>query len=422
MKRVWNLVIRLHVFFHYLPRFIGRPRRFLALLGRLDLLLNKLQHNKFAPIGKGLRLDLYVPSYPGKAFFKACDKFCVFDGGKSPCTGVLLSVTNACPYACEHCYQRFDTGRDVDIALLTDTAKRLQAMGVCFFNIEGGEPFVRYERLKALCAAIDCNTAEIWVNSTGHGMTAEKLRELRPTAVMFSLHSADPETFNGFMGRPHAWKMLMTGIAHCKECGIPFAFNACLMEEAFFNREFERVMALAKDLGACLVQIIKPKPAGAWLAANTESMFSERGVETAIAKVNLYNLARSHRAYPPVSAQILEEAPDVFGCTAGGTDRFYINAKGDVQPCEFLNISFGNIAEEDFGEIYARMRKTFRHPGTCMLCEKAADHIHKLRAQYNLERLPLPPELSREVHENWDKGARTALYEKTEKRIDRMRD
>jgi MoaA/NifB/PqqE/SkfB family radical SAM enzyme len=407
-KALWNLCIRLHVFFHYLPRFLFQPRRFLTLIYRLNLLLGKLQHNKFARIGKGMRLDLYIPSYPGKAFFKACDKFCVFDGGKPPCTGALISVTKACAFACEHCYQRLDKGRDIDIALLVDAVKRLQAHGVCFFNIEGGDPFVRYERLKTLCAAIG-DEAEVWVNSTGFAMTEERLREIAPTAIMFSLHSADPETFNRFMGRANAWETLLEGIAVCKACGVPFAFNACLMETAFSDGAFERVMERAREWGACLVQIIKPKPAGGWLA-DTGSMFSKAGEAAAIAKINLYNHARSHQDYPPVSAQILEEAADVFGCTAGGTDRFYINAKGDVQPCEFLNISFGNIAQEDFGVIFERMRAAFRHPGVCMLCEEEAGRIHRLRVKHRLDRLPLPPEISSEIYENWDKGENTALY------------
>jgi MoaA/NifB/PqqE/SkfB family radical SAM enzyme len=167
-------------------------------------------------------------------------------------------------------------------------------------------------------------------------------------------------------------------------------------------------------MGACLVQIIKPKPAGAWLE-KSGPMFSKAGEAAAIAKINRYNLARSHRDYPPVSAQILEEAADVFGCTAGGTDRFYLNAKGDVQPCEFLNISFGNIAEEDFGAIFTRMRAAFRHPGVCMLCEEEARRIHCLREQHRLDRLPLPPELSRSIHENWNAGERTELYAKAER-------
>lgn len=414
MKIFINLRIKLHVFFHYLfLMFKGEleAKYFIRLLARLNLFISKLQHNKFGRIGSQIRLDLYVPSYPGKAFFTACDKFCTF-GKKTPSTGALLSVTSACAFECEHCYQRMDKGSDMELDLLVDTAKQLQEMGVCFFNIEGGEPFLRFERLKAVCDVID-ERSEIWINATGYGMTEEKLRQIKPYAVMFSLHSTKPSDLNRFMGREYAWEALMNGIEICKACGVPFAFNTCLMEEAFSDGGFEAVMEFAKEQGACLVQVIKPKPAGAWLS-DSASMFSREGMEQAIGKVHDFNLKSAYKAYPPVSAQIVEELPEVFGCTAGGTDRFYINAKGDVQPCEFLNLSFGNIATEDFQLIYERMRDCFRYPGTCMLCEQQAGTIYKLYQEHGLDRLPLDAELSRQVVDNWERGELTELYRKIE--------
>lgn len=168
MKWKLNFKIRIHVFFHYLPRLFSSLSfgEFIRMLKSLNLFLSKLQHNKFAKVGSGHRLDLYVPSYPSRAFFTACDKFTVFEG-KLPCTGALLSVTNACTFKCQHCYQRLDKGEDVQLKLLIDTAKYLQNHGVCFFNIEGGDPFLKFDRLKALCDAID-DRSEIWVNSTGY--------------------------------------------------------------------------------------------------------------------------------------------------------------------------------------------------------------------------------------------------------------
>lgn len=410
MKMLINLRIKLHVFFHYLLLVAKgelKPGYFIRLLIRLNLFLSKLQHNKFGRIGRQTRLDLYVPSYPGRAFFTACDKFRTF-GSKTPCTGALLSVTSACVFACEHCYQRLDKGSDMKLELLVDTARQLQQMGVCFFNIEGGEPFLRFDRLKAVCEVLD-DRSEIWINSTGYGMTAEKLRQINPYAVMFSLHSVKPEELNRFMGRDYAWEALLNGIEVCNACGVPFAFNTCLMETAFSDGSFEAVMDFARDRGASLVQVIKPKPAGAWLS-DSASMFSAAGMETAIEKVHNYNQKSAYRSYPPVSAQIIEELPEVFGCTAGGTDRFYINAKGDVQPCEFLNLSFGNLADEAFTSIYARMRECFCHPGTCMLCERQAGKIYELYREHNLECLPLDAELSRQVYEGWDRGELTDLY------------
>ncbi len=158
-------------------------------------------------------------------------------------------------------------------------------------------------------------------------------------------------------------------------------------------------MQQSKDFGGSLIQIIKPKPSGGWLQSGVEE-YSDEDYEKIKKKVNLYNLDAKYKDFPAISAQIMEEDADLFGCTAGGTDRFYINAKGDVQPCEFLNLSFGNITEEDFSEIYNKMRKTFEIPQTCLACEKYAQDIRKLYFENHLKTLPLDKELSQNVLPN----------------------
>ena len=414
-KTLQNLRVKCGVTLHYGAEMLrGKitPRQFVVLLRRLNLFLSKLRHNKFAAAPGGrLRLDLYVPDYPSRAFWTAADKFKRFDGGLFPCATVLMSVTKACAFKCPHCYQRRDNGPDAPIEQLVSAARTLQKQGVAFFNIEGGEPFLAYERLKTLCAAID-GRSEIWINTTGMGVTAERLRELKPAALMFSLHGATPAALNAFMGRDDAWDLMSGGIAACREVGARVAFNSCLSGADFHDGSFEKLMDIAKDFGATLVQIIKPKPAGAWLGKGSE-LFSAEDTRLAAAKINDYNLAPRYAKYPAISAQIIEESPAVFGCTAGGTDRFYINAKGDVQPCEFLNISFGNINEEAIDAILQRMRAAFKIPGTAMLCEQSAEKIARICEEHSLETLPLSPELSRDIFENWNPGAATELYEKT---------
>jgi MoaA/NifB/PqqE/SkfB family radical SAM enzyme len=101
----------------------------------------------------------------------------------------------------------------------------------------------------------------------------------------------------------------------------------------------------------------------------------------------------------------------MFGCTAGGTDRFYINAKGDVQPCEFLNISFGNIKEEPFENIYDRMRHEFHIPGDKWLCEEYAKDIHRIVVENDIKTFPLSVELSKQVIDNWERGKPSEFYE-----------
>jgi MoaA/NifB/PqqE/SkfB family radical SAM enzyme len=334
----------------------------------------------------------------------------VFDA-KLPCTTVLISVTSACKFNCEHCYQKKDLGKDIDIDLTIAAVKKLQELGVAFFNIEGGEPFLVYDRLIKLCASID-QGGEIWVNSTGDGMTLDRLQELKKlglTAIMFSLHSVDPQKINAFMKSDKAWDTLNEGIRLCHEADVPVTFNTCLKKHDFYNGNFQKVMDKAKEFGGCLVQIIKPKPAGGWLESGTEN-FTEEDLAKVKELVHMYNNDVRYEDFPSISAQIIEEDPKVFGCTSGGTDRFYINAKGDVQPCEFLNISFGNIGNEDFEAIYNRMRKCFEGPGECWLCEKYSSEILRIMKDNQLDALPLNPELAKRVYSNWDRGKLTEMY------------
>jgi MoaA/NifB/PqqE/SkfB family radical SAM enzyme len=401
------------IFFHFLPAlFTGRlsVRRFATFLKRLLFFLTKLQHNKFVRFDSATRLDLYVPNFPTRAFYTACEKFAVF-GRSLPCATALISVTSACRYRCAHCYQQRDKGKDMPIETLINAVRQLQDMGIAFFNIEGGEPFLTYDRLKAVCTAID-NRSEIWVNATGDGMTLDRLRELRQnnlTAIMFSLHTADPVKLNSFMQSDSAWNNLERGVSLCHQAGVPVAFNTCLNKEDFSNGEFEKVMEQARAWNGCLVQLIKPKPAGGRMDKGVEGISSGE-IDTIKKKINTYNHDRAYRNFPAISAQMIEECPEVFGCTAGGTDRFYINAKGDVQPCEFLNISFGNIVTEDFTLIYERMRACFNQPGQTWLCEAYAEEIRSLAGAEPV--LPLTPEQSKTIYTTWNRGKRTELYER----------
>ncbi|MDX1358908.1 MAG: radical SAM protein [Clostridia bacterium] len=375
-----------------------------------------MKDNKYVKVRGKIKINLYVPGFPSRAFFNACYKVLEFDN-KMPCISALISITSACRYKCPHCYQRFDKGKDTDIDTLVDVINKLQDKGIAFFNIEGGEPFLVFDRLMKVCEAID-DRSEILINSTGDGMTIENITRLKEQenimGIMFSLHTPESETLNQFMDNEHAWKNMVNGINLCHKVGMPVTFNTCLLREDFYNGKFEQVVEISKELKGSIMQLIKPKPAGGWLTNRIEP-FSEEDTRLLLKKVDRYNLDKKNRAYPFVSPMIREESEEFFGCTAGATDRFYINAKGDLQPCEFLNISFGNIVTDDFDRIYDHMREVFRTPSTCLLCEKFSGKIAELKKEHNLKTLPLTKEFSRKIYENWKLNGPAQFYEKIEK-------
>ena len=415
-KKAIELRIKLYTLLYFtaqLLKGVVKPKYYLRVLKRLLFFLKNMRHNKFTKIGKYIKINLYLPGFPSKAFFRACTKVNTFNK-QMPCITALISITSACQYHCPHCYQRNDKGKDCSLALLTRAIKSLQNKGVAFFNIEGGDPFLTFERLMAVCHVID-SRSEILINSTGNGITVERLKELKRLpnllGIMFSLHTHRPSALNEFMGHDEAWDKLQSGVELCHREGIPVLFNACLQKDAFFNGTFEQIMKQSKQFGGSLLQLIKPKTAGAWLDASI-SRFEQGDVEKLMQKVNSYNRDPEHIGETSIYAMIREESPELFGCTAGGIERFYINAKGDVQPCEFLNISFGNIQDEDFDVIYERMRAVFDKPSANLLCEQCARHISNLRKEHGINVMPLSPGLSEQVYKQWNRSDKSLFYDR----------
>ena len=98
----------------------------------------------------------------------------------------------------------------------------------------------------------------------------------------------------------------------------------------------------------------------------------------------------------------------MLGCCCGGIDRFYVGASGEVQPCEFVNISFGNLREVSFETAYSRMRRVFAIPCEEWTCLTKAGEIAAVAG----ERLPLSwPETERLVRD-WKTGTPTKVYDK----------
>ena len=384
-----------------IPTFLRRAWTFLCVL----------YPNKAVRRGHACKLHLYVPAYPTRAFFASLEKF--FRAEPGPVT-VVLSMTRACGYRCAHCYQRKDAGSDLPMDVLKRTAVSMQEAGVTMFDIEGGEPLLRAERLVELMEGLD-DRAEIWVNTTGAGLTDEKVDRTIHAGlfgVMVSVHSPDPASHDAFSGAPGAFDVACDALRRFGARGVFTAINCCAIADTVSSGQLDDVIALGRKLGCAFVQVIHPKPAGAWLGRREESDSSDAFMNRLRAIHARYNHSGPLRLFPAVSAQVSEESEQMFGCTAGGIDRFYFGADGEVQPCEFLNVSFGNVLDEPFPIIFSRMRSFFRRPGCDWLCCTQAEQINRIIAERGLERTPIPWEITQEFIGSWDRGPETPLYKR----------
>ena len=351
------------------------------------------------------KLDFYMPRYPSEAFFKAMEDKVLCKPPRP--VSVVLSISKACSYKCPHCYQRKDSPQELSLPLLLENVRKLRDFGVVAWAVEGGEPLLRFERLEKVLSEIA--GLEVWVNSTGHSATPEKIRrlaELKVTGIMSSIHSVNPKEHDAFTGVPGSWQCALDFLHGCQEAGMLIGFNTVLTDEQIVNGGIDDIMTLARKHDCDYIQLIHPKACGAWMGKEFDHALAERAIQVAKEAQRRYNSASEPHS-PVLTAQVFEESPEMLGCCCGGIDRFYIGASGEVQPCEFLNISFGNLNDVPFETAYARMRKCFAIPCEEWTCCTHAAEI----AEQSGQRLPISWEETEKLVKGWKKGTPTKVYE-----------
>jgi MoaA/NifB/PqqE/SkfB family radical SAM enzyme len=103
-------------------------------------------------------------------------------------------------------------------------------------------------------------------------------------------------------------------------------------------------------------------------------------------------LGRFHAAHnrrpggPAVAAVPYLESAEMFGCGAG-YHHLFIDATGEVCPCDLAPLSFGNVNDEPLASIWSRMGARFPQARCECLMKGLAEKVAA-------ETLPLPREES----------------------------
>ncbi len=417
-KFIFFQYFKIYIFFVYFTQMVRGKitfRQFIIFVQRMLLLYDRIKVNKVVKTRGVYKTHIYLPAFPTQAFFISLDKFLLQT--KNPAeiypTSMLLSMGRACNYKCPHCYQRLDSVELMPIDVMRQIARQLQELNIGFINIEGGEPLLELDRLILLLKALNPKRSEIWINTNGSIMTrnrALKMNDLGVFGVMVSLHHWDKEVYDKFTGIKGSYDNAILALEIARKAGLSTAINCTGTQDLIFSGGFEKIMQIAKDIGCAYVQLIHEKPAGAWLERKgvTEWHYVKKLCDYHLA----YSRAGKFAKYPAISSQAFESRPENFGCTAGGIERFYINAGGEVQPCEFTNVSFGNVCNEPFLDIYRRMRQTFDIPRTNWLCCTERDKIVQKIHDNKIKKTPLPKNVSENVISNFNRGEKTVLYRK----------
>lgn len=370
--------IKKDVFFYFVPSLLKREiglKKFILFYRRILHDLSKKKTGKFIKMGESTRMDWNTPGFPSDAFYTACKKF-IKEEGKLPCSTARVAVTSIMKLKHGSAEDKYNEGKDVHIQTLMEAIRKLQDQGIAIFEIEGGEPFLDYDRLQKICREIDYRS-EKWIYTSGYGVGTDRLLELKRlkvSGVVFTLHSRVERKYNHLYEDDNAWDIMMNAIELCNIAGLPVVINACLHKGDMYNEGFERIMDTALGLQASMVRMVKERPVtGKW--GNDFDRYDMDDIKQLKMLVDRYNINPQFTHYPPVTVRIHEDSQDQPGINPERISRFFINSKGYVLPCEFHDVSFGNIGYDSIKALYDSMVAYFNKAGNYLSYEEFSEEI-----------------------------------------------
>jgi MoaA/NifB/PqqE/SkfB family radical SAM enzyme len=339
-----------------------------------------LRYRRSVRFGDQVILDSTFPPYPSRALDKRLYNYINnLDLTELPTGIVSISTTNCCPYSCAFCSTdaRKDTDGDLDEELLKRTISQVESVGVPTIILHGGEPMYRYDRFLRLVKHINNDTC-LWMFTTGYGVTPERARELKENGlfgVWVSLDHFQPEVHNRLRGNPEAFENACRAVESFKQAGVYTCLSLVPPPDLLEPENFIKYYDFARDLGVAEIRVMEKKPSGREAC---------RGVVPHSSA--LENLQKelfkdpAYRDYPPFSglSTWLEKDP-ALGCQCR-FEYLYITATGEVQPCEAAEVSFGNIRDEDFLELYGRACRAFSNPATGCIPMVMYDEVRKFQS------------------------------------------
>ncbi len=331
----------------------------------------KLLLTKFIKFNGHYYSTLYTPHFPSSAFENMLK-----NGGmnfnaagtdlKQQIDTALLAITSNCNLNCIHCYekQNINSNNKIPVNKWIDIVKQLQTKGVSIIILTGGEPLIAFNDLIKILDEGDKSLSDFHIHTSGYSVTKDKVKALKQaglTAAGIGLDDFRPERHNKIRGN-NSFEQAIKALRLFNEEGILTYVNFCAHEEIINSNELFKYYDFVKSLNVSLIELLEPKPCGGYINKNPDDLINEKEKEKLYEFTLTGNTKKQYKNYPLIYYLAHIEGKNQMGCMMGGLSHFYIDSAGNVNPCVFMPVSFGNIMKEDFNSIYKRMRSAIPFP------------------------------------------------------------
>lgn len=272
---------------------------------------------------------------------------------------MTFAVTYRCPCRCVHC-SAGNHWRPHVAELSKEEAVRAieqsQDLGVTIIAFTGGEPLLRPD-IYELIASVNQRKAMPIMFTNGlllDGEAAERLAAAGLYTLFVSIDSPDPEEHDRLRGMPGLFDAAVEGLRRVKEKGVFVGISSYATRTATARGMYRRLYRLAQELGVHDVILFDAVPTGNMLRDSSELLSPQQRQEITEFAEQIFRTS----TVPPFCSQSWQNSVEGYlsgiGCLAGNI-QFYLSAYGDMAPCDFTPLAFGNIREEPLAAIWRRM-------------------------------------------------------------------
>ncbi|MHA1689847.1 MAG: radical SAM/SPASM domain-containing protein [Promethearchaeota archaeon] len=312
---------------------------------------------------------------------------------------MTFAVTYRCQCKCVHCSAGKHIKKDQE-ELNTQEAKKLideaQKLGVTIIAFTGGEPLLR-EDLFELISHVNQKKAMPILFTNGQFLTeenADKLVEAGLYSIFVSIDSPFPEEHDKLRGMPGLFNAAIEGIKRMQKRGVFVGLSSYATRTNTAKDYYKKLYKLAKELKLQNFILFDCVPTGTMLKNTSELLTFEQREEIHKFSAKIFR----KKLIPPLSSQAWQNSVESYlagiGCLAGNI-QFYASAYGDIAPCDFTPLSFGNIRKEPLKNIWMRMVKHPAYNHKSPYCRMQNPKFRKCYIDPIPEDAILPYEISR---------------------------
>jgi MoaA/NifB/PqqE/SkfB family radical SAM enzyme len=270
-----------------------------------------------------------------------------------------IAVTYACQCNCSHCsaepFREDDANRALSFDELAGAIRQTIDLGTTSVVLTGGEPLL-HPRLYDLIRAVDAARSLCTIFTNGEYLDeacVSRLKDAGLFGLFVSLDHATAAAHDRNRARPGLFDKAVQGLINCRNAGIPTGISTYVTREKLAG-EMDELMELGRRLGVLEVFVFDVTPSGR-LKDRPDCVLTD-GEVAAMKKLRLHY--HDLPDYPRIIHQTMFSGM-AYPCVAEGCPaamvQLHIRANGDVTPCDFTPLSFGNIRQRPLEDIWRSM-------------------------------------------------------------------